>query len=109
MHLTSFVLDHTPESEHVYLDHANAPEGWFDDIAKVASKVLITAGDGEILRDMITVFAKRICEVHPKVTYIVQENGIHDDPVLDFMVPAPEKIGSLTPKIVDWLASGWSN
>ena len=108
-HIASFVLENTPESGHLYLDQLNAPEGWFDDIAKVASKVFITAGDDETLRDPITVFAKRICQVHPEVTILVQENGIHDDPMFDFAVPVPQVVGSLTPKVVDWLASGWSD
>ena len=103
------MLENTPESGCIYLNHTKAPEGWFDDIAKVARNVLIVAGDHEILKDAITVFAKRICKVHPHAVYIVQENGIHDDPVLDFLVPAPKMIGSLTPKMVDWLASGWSH
>ena len=109
LHPASFILENTPESGYIYLDHMNAPEGWFDDITKVAGKVLITAGDNESLRDTITVFAKKICDVHPEATYIVQENGIHDDPVLEFVVPAPKTIGDLTTKVVDWLASGWSN
>ena len=109
LHMAGFVLEHTPESGHLYLNHMNVPHGWFDDITKVTRKVLITAGDNEITRDTITVFAKRICEVHPGATYIVQENGIHDDPVFDFMVPTPKTVGSLTPRIVDWLASGWSD
>ena len=87
----------------------NAPEGWFDDIAKVASKILITAGDNEILRDTITVFARKICEVHPEVICLVQDDAIHADPMFDFSVPAPKTIGSLTPKMVDWLASGCSD
>ena len=106
LHFPGFVRENTPGSGHLFLDQVNAPEGWFDDIAKVASKVLITAGDDESMRDTITVVAKRICEVHPEATYIVQENGIHDDPAIDFVVPTPKMIGSLTPKIVDWLASG---
>ena len=107
--IASFVQEHTPESGHLYLDHMNVPEGWFDDITKVARKVLITAGDDESLRDTITVFANRICEVHPEAIYLVQENGIHDDPLFDFIVPAPKAIGSLTSTMVDWLASGWGN
>jgi len=107
LYLASIVIENTPESGHIFLDHVNAPEGWFDDIAKVASKVLITTGDNESLRDSITVFAKRICQVHSDVTFLVQENGIHDDPVFDFVVPVPKTIGSLTPEIVNWLASGW--
>ena len=66
-----FVLENTPESGHLYLDQLNAPERWFDDIAKVASKMLITGGDDETLRDTMTAFAKRICDVHPKTTYLV--------------------------------------
>ena len=109
LYAASFVVENTPESGHFYLDHMNAPDGWFNDITKVARKVLITAGENETLRDTITVFAKRICEVHPGATYIVQENGIHDEPLLEFLVPAPKTVGSLTPEIVDWFANGWSN
>ena len=105
----TFVLENTPESNHLLLDHINAPDGWFDDIAKAVSKVLITAGDDECLVDSITVFAETIRKVHPQATYLVQENAIHGDSLLDFVVPAPNTIGSLTPKMVDWIASGWSD
>ena len=109
LHVYNFILENTPESGYLFLDSINAHDGWFSDIKKVARKVLITAGDDELLRDTIVAFAKRICEVHLEATYLVQENGIHDDPVFDFMVPDPTTIGSLTPKMVDWLASGWSD
>ena len=109
LHYANFVRENTPESGYLYLDHMNAPPGWFDDITKVTRQVLITAGENEVLKDSITVFAERICEVHPQATYLVQENGIHDEPMIDFMVPVPKTIGSLTSKMVDWLASGWNN
>jgi len=109
LHLASFVRECTPEAGYLYLDLLNAPEVWFDDIAKVASEMLITAGNNESLRDTITVFAKRILEVHPRATLILQADGIHDDPLFDFVVPSPKTIGSLTPHIVDSLANDWND
>ena len=109
LHIASILFENTPELGHLFLDQVNAPKGWFDGITKVARKIFITAGENETLRDTITVFAKKIRAVHPDVTYIVQDNGIHDDPIFDFVVPVPKTIGSLTPKMVDWLASGWSD
>ncbi|KIM41818.1 hypothetical protein M413DRAFT_445033 [Hebeloma cylindrosporum] len=90
-----------------YLEAASAPEDWLQGIDKCVKRVLITAGDLEILRDDILDYGKRVGEYLEDTTIIVQENAIHDDPFLDFLV-GEKKMGSLTPKILDWLEEGLS-
>jgi hypothetical protein len=65
-------------------------------------RVLISAGDLEYLRDEIVVYGKRVKEYLKDTTIIVQNNGIHNDPLLDFLV-GEEDLGYLTPRILDWI------
>ncbi|KAF8902811.1 Alpha/Beta hydrolase protein [Gymnopilus junonius] len=88
-----------------YLEPNSAPEDWFEGCDKYVKRVLITAGEVEALRDEIVVYANTIKKHHNNVTLIVQENGIHFDPYLDFFVNE-KKIGKLTFAILDWIAEG---
>ena len=69
-------------------------------------RVLISAGELEFLRDEIVHYGKRVEEYLKDTTIIIQENGIHDDPLLDLLV-GEKSLGSLTPKILDWLEEGF--
>jgi acetyl esterase/lipase len=101
----SKVLDGAKPSAIPYLDAASAPKDWLQGVDKYVKRILISAGDLEILRDAIVDYGKHIGEHLKDTTIIVQENGIHDDPFLDFVV-GEKKLGSLTPKILDWLEEG---
>ncbi|KIM41819.1 hypothetical protein M413DRAFT_445034 [Hebeloma cylindrosporum] len=90
-----------------YLEAASAPEDWLQGIDKCVKRVLITAGELEILCDDILDYGKHVARYLKDTTVIVQENAIHEDPLLDFFVGEKE-LGSLTPKILDWLEEGIS-
>lgn len=99
------VLDGVPEKYRYYLEPYRAPEDWFADLSTVVRRVLITAGDAECLRDEIVVFADRLGKKYPKLKFVLQDHGLHNDPYFDFMWP--EKVqGVLTPMILDFFASG---
>ncbi|KAG6847998.1 hypothetical protein H0H93_004275 [Arthromyces matolae] len=93
------VLEGVPESLRVYLEVNKAPVGWFAGIDKLVKRVLITAGELEILRDDIESVAREISRYHNDVEVIVQENGVHVDPFYDIR-------GDLTEKILDWFRGG---
>jgi hypothetical protein len=88
-----------------YLQAASAPRDWLQGVDKCVRRVLISAGDLEFLRDEIVHYGKRVGEHLKDTTIIVQENGIHVDPLLDLLV-GEKSLGSLTPKILDWLVLG---
>ncbi|KAG6852204.1 hypothetical protein C0991_002102 [Blastosporella zonata] len=98
------VLDGVPEEYRPYLEAYRAPEDWFANISTAVSRILITAGDAECLRDSIVVFTERVRKQHPNVQFLLQKYGVHNDPFFDFM--APEKVlGELTPPILDFFAT----
>jgi hypothetical protein len=103
----SKVLDGAKPSAIPYLEAASAPTDWLEGVDKCVKRMLISAGELEILRDDIVDYGKHVGEYLKDTTIIVQENGIHDDPFLDFLV-GEKKLGSLTPKILDWLEEGFS-
>ena len=90
-----------------YLDPASASKGWLQGVDKCVRRMLISAGDLELLRDEIVHYGKRVEEYLKDTTIIVQENGIHDDPFMDLLVGV-ESVGSLTPTILSWLEEGFA-
>jgi len=101
----SKVLDGAKPSAIPYLEASSAPEDWLQGIDKYVKRILITVGDIELLRDDIVDYGKHVEKYLEDTTIIVQENGIHADPFLDFLV-GEKKLGSLTPQILDWLEEG---
>ncbi|KIM41786.1 hypothetical protein M413DRAFT_445012 [Hebeloma cylindrosporum] len=102
----SKVLDGMQPPAIPYLDAASAPADWLRGVDKCVRRVLISAGDLEFLRDEIVHYGKHVGEYLKDITIVVQENGIHDDPLLDLLV-GEKDLGSLTPKILDWLEEGF--
>ena len=103
----SKVLGGVKPSAIPYLDAASAPKDWLHGVDKCVKRVLISAGELESLRDEIVVYGKYVKEYLKDTTIIVQENGVHNDPLLNFLV-GEEDLGNLTPKILDWLNEGFS-
>ena len=89
-----------------YLEAASAPKDWLEGVDKCLRRVLISAGELEFLRDEIVHYGKRVKEHLKDTTIIVQENGIHNDPLFGVLV-GEKSLGSLTPKILDWLEEGF--
>ena len=105
------IKDDVPANKLPYIEPSSAPISWFDDIHTVVNRILLTAGDAEIFKDDITHFSKVLARGKADFKFVVQERGIHDDPFFDFLssaTPPAEKLGTLTPLIIDWLESGFN-
>ncbi|KAG6848290.1 hypothetical protein H0H93_001481 [Arthromyces matolae] len=102
------VLRAVPDKYSPYMEASTAPKDWFAKLSDVVERVLITAGDAECLRDSIVTFADRLRGEHPKVDFVLQKYGVHDDPYFDFYWPE-KKQGELTPVILDFFASGFDH
>ncbi|KAG5338971.1 hypothetical protein C0989_005470, partial [Termitomyces sp. Mn162] len=101
------VLDGVPEKYRSYLEPYYAPEDWFMDLSTVVRRVFVTDGDAECLRDEIAAVADHLGKKHPRMQFILQKHGIHDDPYFDFLL-WPQKVqNDLTPLILDFFASGF--
>ena len=90
-----------------YLDAYLAPEGFYADLPKVVSSMMIYAGGAESLRDDILQFGEMLKKTTDRkeleVRMVVDEFGVHLDPMLDFFVGIPEdKLVSVTKEIVNW-------
>ncbi|TFK59379.1 alpha/beta-hydrolase [Pluteus cervinus] len=97
-----------PESKMIYLEGANVPASWFQGISSVVSRVLITAGGVELLKNDIEEFNDLFSKHHERTEFVIQEGGVHDDPVNDFAFAGSNpKVGDLTPIIIDWLGDGF--
>ncbi|KAF9555673.1 alpha/beta-hydrolase [Agrocybe pediades] len=98
------VLDGVPASVIPYLEPNNVPEGWLSGADRYMKRLLISAGGVEALRDEIIKYAAVVEKYHKDVTFIVQENGAHNDPYTDFLVGEAEKdLGNLTPIVIEWI------
>jgi acetyl esterase/lipase len=96
-------LEGVPESFHVYLEASNAPDVWFKGAEEVVDRILITAGARECMKDDIEILVRKFCINHSGVDFVVQEDGVHNDPYYDFLV-GEKKLSKLTPLIINWLA-----
>jgi len=98
----SEVLRDAPNEAIPYLEPNSTPPMWLNGVDRCVKRVLISAGGVECLRDEIIRYQDRFREHHKDVTFILQANGIHDDPLWDFMTHEKD-LGELTPQILDWL------
>jgi acetyl esterase/lipase len=92
-----------------YLEPNSSPPMWLNGVDRCVKRVLISAGEVECLRDEIIKYHRdRFEEHHKDVTFILQANGIHDDPYWDFATHEKD-LGELTPQILDWLDENCSS
>jgi len=98
----SEVLRNAPNEAIPYLEPNSAPEMWLKGVDRCVKRVLISAGGLECLRDEIIKYQDRFQEHHKDVTFVLQANGIHDDPFWDFATHEKD-LGELTPRVLDWL------
>jgi len=101
------VLEGVPRSVIPYLEPNSAPVGWLDGVDKHVKRLLISAGAVEALRGEIAKYAAVITKYHKDVTFIVQENGAHNDPYNDFLV-GEKDLGNLTPLVLEWMDQTFS-
>ncbi|KAF8901346.1 hypothetical protein CPB84DRAFT_1777614 [Gymnopilus junonius] len=97
---------------------------WFAGLDGIVDRLLMTAGGKEVLRDDIIAFSQTMGKVKRReFGFVVQEGGVHVDPLLEFMfmdgkegkskgkgkdnAKGEGEVRSLTPMIVSWLAAGY--
>ena len=96
------VLRGEPKEAIPYLEPNSAPTMWLDGVEdRCVRRVLISAGEVEVLRDEIIRYQDTFQKHHKDVTFILHANGIHDDPYWDFGT-GEKDLGELTPRILDW-------
>ncbi|KAM6489315.1 Alpha/Beta hydrolase fold [Amanita muscaria] len=98
----NIILAGLPQSLTSYIEPSLAPEGWFRGAHTYVERFLITVGDKECLHDSIAEFVHRFRRENKETRFEIQPDGLHDDPLLDFLLSQP-KLGVLTPMIVDWV------
>ncbi|KAF8166296.1 Alpha/Beta hydrolase protein [Mycena galopus ATCC 62051] len=99
------ILGGFSEADGAFAQPAKAPDSWFQGVDEVVERVFITAGSAEIMRDDILQLGDRLKRHHRNVQIGMQDGGVHDDMILDFMTKET-KLGALTPKLINWLAEG---
>ncbi|KAH9477755.1 putative carboxylesterase 2 [Psilocybe cubensis] len=103
----SKVLEGLPESATPYVNPLSAPDDWLDGCNDLVKRVLISAGEGEVLRDAIIQYFKKLEKHHKDAKLFVEEHGIHDDLLMKFLV-GDRDLGKLAPFLVNWLDEGFS-
>ncbi|KAM6489320.1 Alpha/Beta hydrolase fold [Amanita muscaria] len=104
--LATIVLAGLPDSLTSYIEPSLTPEGWFKDAHTYVKRFLITVGDKEYLREDINKFVHGFRRENKETQFVMQPDGVHNDPYFDFLVSQP-KLGVLTPVIVDWVHGGF--
>lgn len=90
-----------------YAEPANAPDSWFSGLDSLVDRILITAGGDEILVDDIVRFSQTLAKTKSNLTFVVQEEGVHDGPFVDYLSgQSYDDPKSLYPVIVRWLRAG---
>ncbi|KAJ6517363.1 Alpha/Beta hydrolase protein [Mycena vitilis] len=102
------VIADVPPASRAFADPVLAPPNWFAGVDKLVDRVLITAGTAECGRDDVVSVAETFKKFHPSTKFIVQENGLHGDLLLDFFF-MDKQLGKLTAPSIDWLAGGFAS
>lgn len=100
------ILENVPHSALPYIQANEAPALWLKGVDKYVKRMLVTTGDIESLRGEILKYAVNLEKHLKNTTTLVQENAIHMDPYVDFLVKAPE--APFTATIFDWLNEGFA-
>ena len=67
----------------------------------------MTAGEAEIFRDDIIHFSQTLTRTKANFTFVLQENGVHDDPYIAYLCgQSLDDPKSLSPVIIRWLRAG---
>lgn len=92
-----------PAEQTKYVEPGNVPPSWFSGLSGVVDRIFISAGENECLRDGIMRFGDETLKPkHKDVTLVLQPDGVHAEPLYDYMTgikPIP-----LTLHILDWIA-----
>ncbi|KAF5387548.1 hypothetical protein D9757_006563 [Collybiopsis confluens] len=101
-------LAHVPSSLTPYVEPVRAPDDWFAGLEDVVDRILLSTGNEERLFDQdVVFFEKKIKECHRNATLVIQEGGLHDDPIMDFLISEVPLENTLTPVVLEWIAKGF--
>ena len=101
-HLASFIKPSVPKSQKPYVEAVKAPKGWFEGIDRVVSRVFITVGDAECLKDDIEKFANDFTAVHKESVVVKIPGGTHNEP-FGTVIAGDSDIGEWPSRFADWL------
>lgn len=93
--------------ERPYIEPSLSPIKWFEDAPRVIERFLVTAGGYELLRDDILAFASDHLSSCKEVTVILQEQGVHIEPLQNFTMEDQDQAGEITSSIVKWFKDGF--
>jgi len=99
------ILAGFPAGDNAFAQPAKAPDSWFQGLDGVVQRVFVTVGESEVMRDDIIEVGNRLKKHHQNVEVVVQDGGVHDDMLLDFMTKE-KKLGAATPMLINWLVEG---
>ncbi|KAF5366712.1 hypothetical protein D9758_006443 [Tetrapyrgos nigripes] len=85
----------------------SVPSHGYLGISAAVQRMLITVGKHECLRDDVVRVVDQLRKHHPLVRFILQGDGVHNDPYLDLL--AGEREAKLMVVIMDWFAEVFRN
>lgn len=101
----SEVLQPVPAKYRDYIEANSAADDWWKGVDAFVDRVLITASQGECLKNEVIRFQSTFDNFHSHVKLVLQDEGVHNDPLNDFAVG--KKDGKMTQLIIDWLTVGF--
>jgi acetyl esterase/lipase len=101
-----FLAD-VPKDHLAYVEPADAPDSWFTGLDFVVDRILMTAGGAEMFRDDIIRFSQTMTRTTSNLTFIVQDEGVHNGPIIDHLSgQSLDDPKSLSPAILRWFKAG---
>ena len=101
------IVNAVPLGERSYIEPSLSPMEWFQDAPRVIERFLVTAGEYEISRDDILAFANKHLSSCKDVTVILQEQGVHVEPLYNFTEDTRDQDGEITSSILKWFKTGY--
>ncbi|KAJ3993242.1 Alpha/Beta hydrolase protein, partial [Lentinula boryana] len=92
-----------------YAEPILAPNNWYSNLPEIVNRILVSAGKEErLLNQVQALFDKKIKPYFGDVdgTLVLQDGGVHDDPMLDFAVSDVPLGNPLTAVVVEWIKEG---
>ncbi|KAJ3750723.1 hypothetical protein DFH05DRAFT_1468357 [Lentinula detonsa] len=93
-----------------YAEPILAPNNWYSHLPKIVNRILVSAGKEErLLNQVQALFDNKIKPYFGDVdgTLVLQDGGVHDDPMLDFAVSDVPLGNPLTAVVVEWIKEGF--
>ena len=101
-HLGDFIKPSVPASQKPYVEAVKAPKGWFTGVDTLVSRVFITIGNAECLKDDIEKFAYSFTAAHRETVIVKIPGGTHNEPYGTTIAGDPD-IGEWPSRFADWL------